>query len=124
MDKTKKTFEPDKIYLNDPHEYFSGDCNENTVTWSEDRINVEDHEYVKIEKYEDLKCCGNCALYCDKCELASLGYECCEFWTYDFRYKKNRLAMGDNLKNEIKEKINENSFMDFPVDMDDEMSDL
>jgi hypothetical protein len=44
------SFEPDKIYLHDPHGYFDAEslgCE--TVTWSEDRIDENDYEYVRVK---------------------------------------------------------------------------
>lgn len=43
-----KKFAPDKIYLHDPHGYFDDDSGkDNTVMWSEDKINEDDIEYIQ-----------------------------------------------------------------------------
>jgi hypothetical protein len=42
--------EPDRIYLHDPHGCFDEDTeagDNNTVTWSEERIDENDYEYVR-----------------------------------------------------------------------------
>jgi hypothetical protein len=42
------SFEPEKIYLHDPHGYFENDyVGDNTVTWSEEQIDDNDYEYIK-----------------------------------------------------------------------------
>ena len=42
--------EPDRIYLHDPHGCFDEDTeagDNNTVTWSEERIDENDYEYIR-----------------------------------------------------------------------------
>ena len=49
--------EPDKIYLHDPHGVFDEDGHNGleTVTWSEDRIDENDYEYVRLAVLGDVR---------------------------------------------------------------------
>ena len=43
--------EPDKIYLHDPDGYFEENgLGDNTVLWSEDRVDDKDYEYIRASK--------------------------------------------------------------------------
>lgn len=48
------SYEPNIIYLHDPHGYFENEYidGDNTVIWSEDQMDKNDYKYIRIDNQE------------------------------------------------------------------------